>query len=438
MTLATARWLMVVVPASLYFFSYFHRVAPAVVAQDLMRDFGIPAASLGTLAAIYPYVFSAMALVAGSLADTLGPRWTLTLGGATMGLGAALFGLAPTFAVAFVGRLLVGLGASVMLIAWLALAAEWFRADEFGTFSGMTQTIGNAGALVASSPLALVVEAAGWRLTFVSIGVLTLLLAAVAATLVRDTPSAMGLPAVNPGRGARRAEPLGEVLRAARGVVTNGRTWPPVLAAGGVYASAIAFQGLWGIPYLTQIYGLPRVSAATVIAMIGVGFGVGSPLIGRLSDRWLGRRRLPMLVSGAVYALAWLFLALPAEPMIPRALLMPFFFLLGLGSSGLVLVWSCVREVNDPTRVGVAVGFCNMPIFLGFAILQWLTGVILDAHWTGGMLGGARAYPVAAYRSAFLVCFGAALAGVVAAALVTETRCRNIWMGGPRNGPPTI
>ena len=63
---------MVVVPASLYFFSYFHRVAPAVVAQDLMRDFGIPAAALGTLVAIYPYVFAAMALVAGSLAAITG------------------------------------------------------------------------------------------------------------------------------------------------------------------------------------------------------------------------------------------------------------------------------------------------------------------------------------------------------------------------------
>jgi sugar phosphate permease len=425
---------MIVVPASLYFFSYFHRVATAVVAEDLMREFGIPAASLGTLAAIYPYVFAAMALVAGSLADTLGPRWTMTLGGVTMGLGAALFGLAPTFASAFVGRLLVGLGASVMLIAWLALAAEWFRADQFATVSGMTQTIGNVGALAASSPLAFAVEAAGWRLTFVAIGGLTLLLAACVAGLVRDTPSALGLPAVHPER-PRRATPFAEMLRAAGGVVANRRTWPPVLAAGGVYASAIAFQGLWGVPYLTQVYGLPRVSAATVVAMIGVGFGVGSPLIGRLSDRWLARRRLPMLVSVSVYAVAWLVLALPPEPVIPRPLLMPFLFLLGLGSSGLILVWSCVREVNDPARVGVAVGFCNMPIFLGFALLQWLTGVILDAHWAGEMVAGVRAYPAAAYRSAFVLCLGAALAAVVAAALVTETRCRNVWARRPGMAP---
>src|SRR3990172_7660308 len=149
---------MVLVPASLYVFSWLHRVAPAVVATDLMRAFSITAAARGPLAAIYPCVFAAMALVAGSLADTLGPRWTIALGGATMGVGAVLFGVSPTFDIAFAGRLLVGLGASVLLIAWLSLASAWFRPDEFATVSGWTQAVGNAGALVAASPLALLLH----------------------------------------------------------------------------------------------------------------------------------------------------------------------------------------------------------------------------------------------------------------------------------------
>src|SRR5438552_8209562 len=222
-TIRAARWVMLLVPASLYLFSWVHRVAPAVVAADLMRAFSITAAALGNLAAIYPYVFAAMALVAGSLADTLGPRRTIALGGATMGLGAALFGLAPTFGVAFAARLLVGLGASVMLIAWLSLAAAWFRPDEFATISGWTQTAGNVGALLAASPLALLVEAVGWRLTFVAIGGVTLGLAAIAAGLIRDRPEAMGLPPVNPAP-VVRAPTLREVVRAVPQVIRNART----------------------------------------------------------------------------------------------------------------------------------------------------------------------------------------------------------------------
>lgn len=432
MTLRQARWLILVVPAAVYLVSWFHRVALAVVAADLMRAFSITAATLGNLAAIYPYVFAAMALVAGSLAETLGPRWTIALGSATMGLGAVLFGVAPTFGVAFAGRLLVGLGASVLLIAWLSLAATWFRPDEFATVSGWTQTIGNAGALVAASPLALGVEALGWRHTFTLIGGLTLLLAAAAAGLIRDRPEAMGLPPVNPAESARAAPALAEVLRGVPGVIANRRTWPPILAAGGVYTTLITFLGLWGIPYLTQVYGLQRVHAATVVSMLAVGMGVGAPLVGWLSDRWLGLRRLPMAAFSAIYALCWVPLALGGALRLPTAALAPFFFLMGLASSGLILIWSCVREVNDPRRVGIAVGFCNVPIFLGFALLQWLTGAILDAKWTGLMAGGARLYPAAAYQAAFGVCLALAAGAAAAALLVTETRCRNVWQPAER------
>jgi sugar phosphate permease len=356
--LRRARWLVLVVPSAIYFFSYFHRVSLAVVAGDLMRALAITGAALGTLAAVYPYVFAVMALVAGSLADTLGARRTLALGAAGMGAGAALFGLAPVFSVAVAGRLVVALGASVVLIAFLALAAEWFRPDKFATVSGLTQTVGNVGGLVAAAPLAVLVEAIGWRQSFIVIGAVTLVLGALPLAAIHDRPGTAGLPPVNPER--PRGPTLRDVARSIPPVITNVRTWPPVLAAAGTYATLIAFQGLWGVPYLVQRYDVPRVTAATLLSLIAVGLIVGAPLAGVISDRWLRRRRLPFALSTALYALCWAPLAVPAlRP--PVDLLGPFFFLMGFFASGLILVWSCVREVNDPARVGIAVGFCNAP-----------------------------------------------------------------------------
>jgi sugar phosphate permease len=424
MTLLRWRVVIFAVPAAVYLFSHFHRVAPAVVATDLMRAFTIGGATLGQLAAIFPYTFVVMALVAGSLVDTLGPRWTLTMGCVTMGAGSALFGLAPVLPVAFAGRLLVGIGASVVLIAWLTLLAEWFRPDRFATVSGSTQGVGNVGALLASTPLAMAVEALGWRHTFVLIGVVTVLLASLAALLVRDRPQAVGLAPVNP-RPAHAAT-LAEVLAGIPGVVTNGRTWPPVLAAGCVYATEIAFLGLWGVPYLTQVHGFERVAAANMVALLPIGLIVGSPLVGWLSDRWLQRRRLPFIVFTALYTACWVPLALPGARLGPEVL-GTLFFLMGLTSSGLILVWACVREVNNPARVGIAMGFCNVPIFLAFALLQWLLGVVLDARWQGLAVAGARLYPPTAYATAFALCLAISTAGVLAAAFVTETRCRNVW-----------
>ena len=418
------RWLILIVPSAMYFFSYFHRVSTTVVAGDLMRAFSITASSLATLSAVYPWVFVAMALVAGSLVETLGPRWTLAAGGAAMGLGAVIFGLAPGFGVAVLGRLLVGLGASVILISFLSLAAAWFRPNEFGMIGGLSQTVGNVGGLVASSPLALMVEAIGWRSSFLVIGAVTFLVGAAAALFVKDRPEAAGLASVNPIEPGRTT--FADVLRGIPDVALNPRTWPPLIAAGGIFASLIAFQGLWGVPYFTQVYGLSRVEAAAVTSWLAIGIVIGAPVVGRISDRWLVARRLPMVAFTAIYALCWLPLVVP-DLKLPVTLLAPFCLFMGFMSCGLVLVWSCVREVNNPERVGIAIGFCNLPIFLGFAVLQWLTGLVLDANWTGLAIAGVRIYPPAAYRSAFAVCLAVAGAAAVAAVFVTETRCRNVW-----------
>ena len=105
----------------------------------------------------------------------------------------------------------------------------------------------------------------------------------------------------------------------------------------------------------------------------------------------------------------------------------PLFFVKGLTASNLILVWSCFREVNDPARVGIVIGFCNPPIFLAFGLLQWLLGAILDANWAGLEAAGARIYPEGGYRAAFGVCLALAAGSLGRSLLVTETRCRNIW-----------
>jgi predicted MFS family arabinose efflux permease len=400
-------------------------VAPVVVAGDLMQAFAIPAATLGTLIAVYPYCFVVMALPNGTLADTLGPRRQLALAGVTMAAGSVLFGAAPAFWVAFAGRLLVGLGASAMLIASLRLASEWFRPREFATVAGSSQSIGAFGAIVGTGPLALVVEALGWRLSYIGIGAITLVLAVACFVFIRDKPEDLGLPRVSDAPRAA-APPLRETLAAIPAIAGNPRSWPVLLMGATMYGSFVAFFGLWGVPYLTQIYGLQRVTASNVLMMTAIGLLVGAPLCGWVSDRWLGLRRPPIIAATALYVAVWALLALPATP-VPAAWLAPLCFLLGFASGGVSLVFPCIREVNDPRHVGVALGSQNLPIFLGVALMQWLTGVLLDANWAGAVAAGGRLYPLGAYRAAFNLCLGVAFVSFVVACLTTETRCRNVW-----------
>lgn len=420
--MARARWGVLLVPALLYFLSYFHRVAPAVVAGDLMAAFAVSAATLGALSAIYPYCFAAMALPGGSLADLLGPRRTLTLGGLSMSVGSILFGMAPGFGVAFAGRLLVGLGASVILIAGLRLAAEWFRTEEFGTVAGAAQSVGSLGAIAGTTPLALLVEQVGWRQGFVTIGALTALLAATCFVTVRDRPAPRDAPAARP-----KPDELGlrEIVAGIPSVILNPRSWTVGLISGGIYGGFAAFVGLWGVPYLTQVYELPRVRAANLVGLAALGLLVGAPLLGWLSDR-LRRRRLPLIVVSGLNVVTWIALVAPAPPIAPDFLPL-ICFLIGLGSSVVVLVFAAIREVNDPRCVGVALGFHNLPTFLSFGVMQWVTGLVLDHHWDGALLAGVRIYGADAYRAAFALCLALAAGSFLSACLAPETRGRNIW-----------
>src|SRR5699024_8725400 len=124
--LASGRTLAMAVVIAAYVLSFFHRFAPAGIAQDLAAAFHTSAASLGVLAATYFYIYTIMQVPTGILVDTLGPRRILLLGGLVAGAGSALFGLAPSLEVALVGRTLVGLGVSVVFIAMLKLIAVWY------------------------------------------------------------------------------------------------------------------------------------------------------------------------------------------------------------------------------------------------------------------------------------------------------------------------
>src|SRR5574343_610598 len=180
------RWLALGVVALAYILSFFQRFAPAGVAPDLASAFQTSAASLGVLAATYFYVYTLMQIPTGILADTLGPRRILAVGGVVAGAGSFLFGLAPTLDLALIGRTLIGLGVSVTFIAMLKLIAVWFEENRFATLVGVGMLIGNLGSVLAGAPLSAVAQATGWRGVFIGVGVLSLVLAALCWLVVRD------------------------------------------------------------------------------------------------------------------------------------------------------------------------------------------------------------------------------------------------------------
>jgi sugar phosphate permease len=426
------RWLIWSVLAACYFIVMFHRIAPGVVADRLMADFAVGGAAVGVLTSIYFYMYALMQVPAGVLADSLGARKTVAIGTMVAGLGSLAFGLAPTLDLAYAGRFLVGLGVSVIFVATLKFQVNWFRAAEFGTVSGLLMVVGNLGSVMATSPVAVLSQTIGWRLSFVLIGAVTCAVALAAWRWVRDHPDDLRrrtAPGFKSGGGeearpARRARQR-PFLVGARIVLWNRQTLAGFLAHFGIMGSYLTFAGLWAVPYLMHTYGMDRFGAANYLLVATLAALVSAPLFGHISDRVLQQRRSPIVGLGTLACAAWLVFALWGGGQPPEWALYPLFGAMGFSAGVVTLILTAVKEANPPELAGLAIGTAN-GAFLCAALLQPALGYLLDSHWQGVMEAGARVYPVAGYQVVLWILAAIAVAGWIGAWMMRETHCRNV------------
>ncbi len=407
---------------------YFHRTVIGVVADSLMRDFAIErAADLGILASIYFWTYAALQIPAGIFADVFGPRRVISLALLISAVGSFLFAFANNLTLLYWARFITTAGIGVIFVSLIKIQSNWFRASEFATMSGLIVLIGNSGSLLSASPMAFIVESWGWRTAFQLIGGYSLLMALICWVVIRNRPEDLGLPSVSEieireGRSPVLWETptlcIGECIK---GVLQNPWTWPPVIAATTLFGVYMAIVGVWWVPYLMQVYQIPRVEASHHIFLMVIGNMIGAPLFGFLSD-WSYCRRWPYVGSTILLGSTLLLLTLGFGAKPPLSALYPIAFLLGMGISGLTLTIACVKDVNPPHTTGIAAGIANCGPFIGAAIMQPSFGFVLDQSWTGIVENGIKIYPVIAYKNAFSLCLLVLATGLFATLFIRESR----------------
>ena len=403
--------------AALYLIGFYQRVAPAVITRELMGEFALGAAALGNLAEFYYYSYVAMQIPAGLLADRWGPRRVLTAGAAVAAAGTLLFALAPNYAAAGLGRLLIGGSVGVAFVSMLKLAGHWFAPTRFAMLSGLALACGVLGAVSAGVPLRFMVDAFGWHKVFGAAAALTGLLAVAIWLAVRDDPAERGYTSHAPVLPARHAPVLASVRRA----LATRNVWLVFLISGAVSGPALTFGGLWGVPFLCTHYGISTSQASMITSLLLVCWAVAGPFVGALSDRL--RRRKPLYALGAVLATVGWCLAL-LLPNLPLPLLVALLAFTGGASSAVMVGFAIAKESAPAALAGTAGGIANMGNMLGGMIMQPAVGWILDRRWTGTLANGVRVYDFDAYRAGFsfmLVWLAAALLLLV---FVRETHCR--------------
>lgn len=406
-------WVFWGLAAVFYCYGFFQRVAPSVMVSDLMRDFAVGAAVLGNLSALYFYAYASLQLPVGLLLDHWGPRKMLTGAALLVGGGSLLFAAADNLWAAYAGRLLIGVGCGVTWVGALKLAAVWFPPRRFALVTGLTMLLGMAGAVGGQAPLAAAVEVMGWRGTLSIAGLFGLGLTAAILLIVRDAPA---------GTPPHDSSEHGGILAGLKLVLRRPQTWFVATFGAMMTTTLLGFAGLWSVPYMMVAYKLDRPAAALATSLFMIGWGIGAPVTGWISDH-LGRRKPPM-VAGATLGLTcvWALIYWPGGMPLSGAYVL--LFLSGLFSVVMVLSFAAGREHNLPSTQGATLGFINMSVMATGAIFQPLIGWLLDVNWDGTLIDGARAYSLDAYKIALLTLPACNVTALIAALLVRETHCK--------------
>ena len=403
---------------SLFFlYQYTILLSFGVVSAEVQSSLAIGATAFGILTALYTSVYGFLQLPGGILLDRVNVRTLLTLCCLVSAIGAAIYGSSSHMIIAALGSILMGAGTTVALIGAVFLIRRWFSPAIFGLVAGLTILVGCEGGALMEQALAVLLQRLGWRGIMMGIagtgGVLTILL----WTIVRDKTKAPenDLPTSEAVQPAGLADVFSVVFK-------NVQIWLAGAYSGLILGQIIAFGSVWNIPYQMRFYN-DLTHSVVINSFIFIGFGLGAPVIGWISDhvrlRIWPTRISAFVVFAAMGLLLW-------TPPMPDWVVITLLILLGFAAGGSNLAYALGVE-NGPERASAtALGLVATLSFVLGAALQILPGMLLGpASQAGAHEAGKVVHTVAQYGEAFVVFPICSLIAVGVTFLIRETHCRS-------------
>ena len=406
-------WIIWVLSALFVVLNYVQQVFPNIVAPELEAAFHADSGTLGAIASAYFYAYALLQIPVGLILDRFGTRRPLVIAILAAGIATLSFASAQNPTNALLARLLMGAGSAFSFLGCLKLVQEWFPISRFSTLAGMTNTAAMLGA-ACGAPLAVLVNAFGWRATMAWTGVVEVILGLLVFLIVRDQPRITVREALPPVISTPPSPALS--LHAMIALLRNGTVWINALYATCISLIFVAFGGLWGSGYIQKAYALDAVAAAGTSSILFLGGIAGSLFYGWYSDHLHSRKR-PMVQAG-IGGLLTISLLLYITG-IPLPLFKTGLFLAGFFSSANIISYAVALDLY-PALSGLSIGFLSTCYYAGNATSQPLVGFLLEHH--AGSTRGMDALTLADYRFAL-----SSLVLFMAVALVCSIRMRETF-----------
>jgi len=390
----------IVVMAALCIFvaTYAAYFAFGIFFKPVLTEFGWTRAITSGAFSLSMILLGLLGVVMGGVTDRLGPRAVLTLSGFLLGLGYLLMSqIGAVWQLYLFYGVIIGIGMSGVWVPLMSTVARWF-VKRRSMMSGIVLTGTGIGALVGAPVANWLISTYDWRMSYIILGSMVLVVVILAAQFLRRDPARMGQVPYGESKGEDQGLKVGADGFSFREAAYTRQFWLVfvLLFCFGFFMFSVMVHIA---PHAIEL-GISAASAANILATIGGLVIVGRLVLGSAADR-IGDRQVFIigfsLVSAALFWLA------PATEVWMLYLFGAIFGFIqgGMGASQSPLVAGLFGVRSH----GLILGVTSFGFTLGAAVGPFLTGYIFDV--TGS------------YQVAFLVCASICIVGLVLTVVLT-------------------
>ncbi|AJI52493.1 MFS transporter [Francisella philomiragia] len=410
--LAITIWLTCAV---FFMYEFLLRTILGTFEHQIISDLDLSILTFSILSSTaYQLTYGIMQIPVGIITDKLGLKKALTLAILVCALGVGLLGVSNSFGAALVYRVMIGFGASFGFLCLLIAVYDWLPHKHIGLFIGLSQFIGVLGPMLAAGPLESLSQAGGidWRYVFIILAIIGVVLAGITIVIVKNNDQ-------SGESGKNRFIILNtptSVMKEIQSIFYNKQIWLIAVFSATTYL-AIEYLSENATKSFLSLNGFDAKFSSYLITLAWLGYGIGCPTLGAISDRI--KRRKPVMI----FAICLTFVSLATIIFFPinQAILYLSFICLGLGASGQSIGFAIIAEQSSSGCRAAALGVNNFLIMLSVGVGSPIISEVFDLFSNQGKNPSITSYQT----SLSLLLVFTALGVLISIFFIKETFCRS-------------
>ncbi|MGH8493156.1 MAG: MFS transporter [Moraxellaceae bacterium] len=388
-----------------YLFSF--QTGYAIVNPNVQKDINLSVAQVGTIAAVYTWVFAVCQFFGGALLDRIGSRKVLPISIGLVTIGIFIFANAKTFEMLLLSQVVIAIGSCTGFVGAGYVGGSWFGMAKFSIMFGLVQLMASLTSAFSQNLIGLALDTVTWRELFNMTALFGIALLVLGCLYIKDPK-----PVVSDHHGGI-GEFFASVTASMFDVAKIGHVWLSALAGALTFGAMLALGVIW-MPKILMAHGLSESTANFGASLLWLGLAGGSAVIPHLSDVFRNRKIL-IVLGNLVQLIAALIMVYASGLSSTAALLLCFIF--GFANASHMLTFSSAADVVRPQQIGTSAALVNGIMFIAGGILMSRPGVRIG--W--GLEEGLKPESLELVRYAGLPITIALILAVIFAILMRET-----------------